>query len=134
MIKLLLPLALAALLTGCQQDCDGHVYVLAQGLAAGASVPGKMAPSALPAGFPRNQLSADGSYAGRKAYCNVNAARSDYVDSARAGRIAVPGAWSVWQTDARWPDDVHPYRPADWRLKAPARLVKEMEKHNGSGN
>ena len=49
-------------------------------------------------------------------------------------RIAVPGAWSVWQTDARWPDDVHPYRPADWRLKAPARLVKEMEKHNGSGN
>ena len=56
------------------------------------------------------------------------------VDSARAGRIAVPGAWSVWQTDARWPDDVHPYRPADWRLKAPARLVKEMEKHNGSGN
>lgn len=128
MIKLLFPLALCALLSGCQQDCDGNVYVLAQNLAAGDSVPGKMTPQQLPADFPRNQLSSDGSYAGRKSYCNVNAARSDYLDSVRAGRV-VPGKWSIWQTDAAWPDAVHPYRPADWRLKAPARLVKEMEQH-----
>ena len=120
------------LLSACQQDCDGNVYVLAQGLGAGAAVPGKMLPSQLPPGFPRDQLSSDGSYAGRKAYCNVTAARSDYQDSVRAARLT-PGPWSVWRTDAHWPDAVHPYRPADWRLRAPARLVKEMEQH-GSGN
>lgn len=128
MIKYLLPLALAALLSGCNQDCDGHVYILAQGLKAGDSVPGKMSPAQLPPGFPRAQLSSDGSYAGRKAYCNVNAARSDQQDSVRASRLNA-GAWSIWQTDARWPDAVHPYRPGDWRLKAPAKLVKEMENH-----
>jgi len=39
----------------------------------------------------------------------------------------------VYRLDARWPQDVYPYREADWRLKAPARPIKKEESH-GSGN
>lgn len=120
------------LLAACGPRCDG-VYVIAQGRQAGDALPGRLTPGQVPAELPRRLLSADGAYAGTKAYCSVDAARSDYLDSARAGRVTVPGAWSIWRTDARWPDDVYPYREADWRLKAPARLQKEEETH-GSGN
>ena len=134
---LLLPLLLTALLAGCQRDdCTDGVFVLS-GTDFGdvpaanvAAMPGRLPPGKLPAGL---QPSADGHYPGTKAYCSALAARSDYNDALKGGRLQAGKPWYVYRLDARWPQDVYPYREADWRLKAPARLLKKEEAHS-SGN
>ncbi|MEQ6289930.1 DVU_2496 family lipoprotein [Vogesella sp. GCM10023246] len=134
---LILPLLLTAVLAGCQRDdCTAGVFVLSGTdfgdvpAASVAAMPGRLPPGKLPAGL---QPSADGHYPGTKAYCSALAARSDYRDALKGGHLQAGKPWYVYRLDARWPQDVYPYREADWRLKAPARLLKKEETH-GSGN
>ncbi|MFC3531459.1 DVU_2496 family lipoprotein [Vogesella facilis] len=137
-MKLALPLILlAALLAGCKrQDCTDGVFVLTgqdYGDAPAANVaplPGRLPAGQVPAGL---QLASDGHYPGTKAYCSVLAAHSDYSDALKGNRLQRGQPWFVYRLDARWPQDVYPYHEADWRLKAPARLLKKEESH-GSGN
>jgi len=136
-MKLLLPALLVALLAGCQRDdCTDGVFVLSGSdwgdapAATAAALPGKLPPGQIPPGL---QPASDGHYPGTKAFCSVLAARSDYSDALKGGRLQPGQPWYVYRLDARWPQDVYPYREADWRLKAPARPIKKEESH-GSGN
>lgn len=137
MKNLILPLLLTAALAGCQRDdCTDGVFVLSGqdfGDAPAANVapmPGRLPAGQLPAGL---QPASDGHFPGTKAYCSALAARSDYSDALKGNRLQPGQPWYVYRLDARWPQDVYPYREADWRLKAPARLIKKEESH-GSGN
>lgn len=136
MKAILLPVLLAATLSACQrQDCTDSVFILsAQDLgdvpaARLAAMPGRLPPEQVPPGL---QRASDGHYPGSKVYCSVQAAKSDVDDAIKGNRLQPGQPWFVYRLDARWPQDVYPYREADWRLKAPARAIKKEASKDGS--
>ena len=125
-----------ALLAACAgappRDCT-HVYTIgdrdvAAAIARGQTVtkPGPLPAHVVPPSAPRPALEPDGSYAGGAVFCSVAESRAAGSELVAKGVLAKNRPWEVYEVAANWQTDVYQKRPGEYRLKAPARMVKAV--------